>query len=167
MYDFNYQLPESFYTKQIVEFIVKKEREKIMEYQEVIRECKKQIARGHEVKMNLLKIIAYRDILIADCLKEIDRVEFKRRRKSKKFVDVRDIKEKILCSDLLGEPLRRDINRWWYSIREEKIPSLCYYVDTNSFYDYGSGDGGSVIDLYMLLNKCSVSDAIKELSKKV
>ena len=34
-------------------------------------------------------------------------------------------------------------------IRSEKTSSITFYKDTNSWSDFGSGKGGSVIDLYL------------------
>lgn len=59
---------------------------------------------------------------------------------------------------------RSGVNRVYCDIRNERTPSCCIYEDQNSFYDYGSGTGGSVIDFYMVLTGASLKDAIKELS---
>lgn len=54
-------------------------------------------------------------------------------------------------------------NRYFCKIRNEKTPSCCLYEETNSFYDFGSGEGGSNIDFYMKLSGCSFKEAIKEI----
>ena len=53
-------------------------------------------------------------------------------------------------------------------IRGDKKPSLCVYEATNSFYCFGCGKGGSVIDLYKLVKGCDsrvniVIEKLKEL----
>lgn len=45
----------------------------------------------------------------------------------------------------------------------EKSPSLVVYLETNSFYCFGCGLGGSPIDLIINLESCSVGRAIKIL----
>lgn len=59
---------------------------------------------------------------------------------------------------------RSGVNRVYCDIRREKTPSCCIYEDQNSFYDYGSGTGGSVIDFYMALTGASLKETIKELN---
>lgn len=59
---------------------------------------------------------------------------------------------------------RSGVNRVYCNLRNERTPSCCIYEDQNSFYDYGSGSGGSVIDFYMVLTGASLKDTIKELS---
>ncbi len=94
---------------------------------------------------------------------EIQALEFSVRnyhRASK--IDLAEIKKipipKIL--DMYGIKM----NRGFFKLRrEENTPSCKYYESTNSFYDFGSGKGGSNIDLVMELDDCRVVDAIKKL----
>lgn len=56
-------------------------------------------------------------------------------------------------------------NRKRFKIRDEKTASAVLYVDQNTYYDYGDpSKSGTVIDLVMALDKCSVREAIKKLS---
>lgn len=50
--------------------------------------------------------------------------------------------------------------------RTEKSPSNSLHWDkrVNRFYDFGSGQTGDVIDLFMAINKCSMLEALKMLS---
>lgn len=54
-------------------------------------------------------------------------------------------------------------NRLRFAIRDERTASCTAYIDQNSWWDYGSSTGGSVIDLVMQIEQCSISEAIKKL----
>ena len=47
--------------------------------------------------------------------------------------------------------------------RNETVPSFKVDYNQNLWYDFGSGEGGSIIDLVMKLDGCSVNDAIAKL----
>ncbi len=49
----------------------------------------------------------------------------------------------------------------------EKTPSFCIYQNTNSFYCFGCGAGGDVIQFIMLAETLCYSDAIEFLANKV
>jgi hypothetical protein len=57
---------------------------------------------------------------------------------------------KLVCKS----PFNRDTN--W---------SCVIYPHTNSFYDWSAGFGGSIIDLVMAMDRCSVKDAIESLAQ--
>jgi len=46
---------------------------------------------------------------------------------------------------------------------DEKEPSLTFYPDNNSYYCYGCGVGGDVINFYMKINNCDFVTAVKGL----
>lgn len=46
----------------------------------------------------------------------------------------------------------------------DSTPSLCVYLNTNSFYDWSQGFGGSIIELVKALHNCSTKEAIRMLS---
>jgi DNA primase len=48
----------------------------------------------------------------------------------------------------------------------ERTPSFYVSLKKNLFNDYSSGKGGSIIDLVMLLEKCSFTEAAKKLADK-
>ena len=52
-------------------------------------------------------------------------------------------------------------------IHREKTPSLQIYEKTNSWFCFGHGSGGSVIDFMMELNKYSLNEALEDLNKLV
>lgn len=43
--------------------------------------------------------------------------------------------------------------------------SFCYYHDTNSFYDWSQGFGGTIIDLVMAMERCSLPQACQHLKQ--
>lgn len=61
------------------------------------------------------------------------------------------------------KPVKEKINFGFYKspFREDKDPSLKVDFNLNLFFDFGLGKGGSLIDMVMLLNNCTCSEAIK------
>jgi len=58
-----------------------------------------------------------------------------------------------------------EVNRaGFFALRDERTPSCKYYADKNRWHDFGTGEGGTVIDLVMKLYDCSFKEAIKKLS---
>lgn len=53
--------------------------------------------------------------------------------------------------------------RWKCKLRNENTASTCIYENTNSWSDFGTGEGGSVIDLVCKLENKSVFESIKIL----
>jgi len=55
-----------------------------------------------------------------------------------------------------------------FKVREEKTPSCSFNEEKNLWVDYGNRDyGGSVIDLVMVLDRCSIGQAINKLKQYV
>lgn len=52
-------------------------------------------------------------------------------------------------------------------IHREKTPSLYIYERTNSWFCFGHGSGGSVIDFMMQLNNYTLKEALNDLSKLI
>ena len=50
-------------------------------------------------------------------------------------------------------------------IHREKTPSLYIYEKTNSWFCFGHGSGGSIIDFMMQLNNYTIKEALDDLSK--
>jgi len=75
-----------------------------------------------------------------------------------KAIDIRQILSKynVKITNSYGNRLR-------FSIRKEKIPSCTAYLDQNTWWDYGTNQGGSVIDLVMAIEHCSFKEAVKKL----
>jgi DNA primase len=75
------------------------------------------------------------------------------------------IKEVVRIEDLanrLGYPVQR--NGFCFSIyKQEKTPSLKLYPPTDTFYDFSSGEHGSVFDFYMGVYNVDFATAVREL----
>jgi len=57
-------------------------------------------------------------------------------------------------------------NHWYLSpFRTEKDPSFRVNVKMNVWYDYGLGEGGTIIDLGMKLHNCNVETFLEILSE--
>jgi hypothetical protein len=69
------------------------------------------------------------------------------------------------CTDLLGNPSKKMGKEWVYKAphRDDKNPSFSVNVDKNIWHDWGSGEGGNVFDLYILLNNGTKVEACKAL----
>lgn len=63
----------------------------------------------------------------------------------------------------LGHKPKKDYGArldYFSPIQEEKNRSFCVYVSTNSWYDWGRGMGGGLVQLVMVLENCDRSRAI-------
>jgi hypothetical protein len=92
--------------------------------------------------------------------------KFKNNEGQDNYVDIETIKTIPIkdVADSFNLPLIKSTDKRYYcKLRNEKTPSCCIYREQNSFYDFGSKQGGSVIDFYMQLTGCSSGQAIKEL----
>lgn len=90
---------------------------------------------------------------------------------SGRYYDLDKIKEipiTDVLSDLYGiEARQHGRSRAYCAIRDEKTPSCCLYLDTNSFCDYGDGNrGGNVINLVEYLSNCEFKDAVQMLAER-
>lgn len=75
-----------------------------------------------------------------------------------------EIKRTVSVREILRIAGREVTSSGFCAIRDERTPSAKIYDHTNTWYDHGSGNGGSVIDLYMELYRVDVKCAIKELA---
>ncbi|AZA49511.1 DNA primase [Chryseobacterium carnipullorum] len=81
------------------------------------------------------------------------------------------IKEKVSIRLLLESfnlfPVKENQKTAFYFAldREEKIPSLSVDFVKNKAFDFGTGKSYDVISIVQIINKCSVSDALKYLSR--
>ena len=57
-------------------------------------------------------------------------------------------------------------NDYWYCspLRDEKHPSFKVNTKLNAWYDHGTGEGGSIIDLGIRLHGCSISEFLQILA---
>ncbi|PZR26902.1 MAG: DNA primase [Azospira oryzae] len=59
----------------------------------------------------------------------------------------------------------RDNDFWYYSpFREERTPSFKVDIKQNIWYDHGSGEGGTILDLGAKLHHCTLSEFLDKLS---
>lgn len=100
---------------------------------------------------------------------EVKRKEIMRESNIKKYHDDIGQVKQIPILEVLDrygiKHTRQSNNREQFAIRQEKTPSCVAYLDNNSWYDFGSGDGGSVIDILIHRNKLTIAEAIKELKE--
>lgn len=82
------------------------------------------------------------------------------------FSDAKKIPIVGYLSSLGVEPAKvRGNNYWYYSpLRGEHDPSFKVNSKLNLWYDHGSGEGGTLIDLGTRLNSCSAVDFVHKLS---
>ena len=53
----------------------------------------------------------------------------------------------------------------FFKLRDEKTASVYWYKSSNTFYDFGTCEGGDVIDLFIKLNSCNFVEACKALTQ--
>lgn len=82
------------------------------------------------------------------------------------FSDAKKIPITEYLSSIGVEPAKiRGSNYWYYSpLRNERDPSFKVNNKLNLWYDHGSGEGGTIIDLGAKINTCSVSEFVEKLS---
>lgn len=83
------------------------------------------------------------------------------------YSDARKIPITDYLSGLGFEPAKiRGIDYWYYSpFREERTPSFKVNTHLNVWYDHGSGEGGSILDLGAKLHQCSLYEFLEKLSQ--
>jgi hypothetical protein len=82
------------------------------------------------------------------------------------FSDAKKIPITGYLSSIGVEPAKiRGNNYWYYSpLRSEHDPSFKVNSKLNLWYDHGSGEGGTLIDLGARLHTCSISEFVQKLS---
>ena len=80
--------------------------------------------------------------------------------------DAKEIAITGYLSRLGIEPVKiRGNDHWYYSpFRNEKTPSFKVNVRKNVWFDHGSGEGGTIIDLGTRLHNCSLPEFLNKLS---
>lgn len=71
------------------------------------------------------------------------------------------IRDYLASSQIFPMKEQKNYGMYQSPFRIDKDPSLKVDYNLNLFYDFGLGKGGTLIDLTMLLNNCSCSEAIK------
>ena len=103
--------------------------------------------------------------------KEIDKLEKRlyitKNPRFRNEIDLEELKKYPIEEYLLDQPMQENGNRLKYSCplsgHDERTPSFVVYRDTNSYYCFGCGRGGSIIDLIMNIESCNVGEAVKKL----
>lgn len=85
------------------------------------------------------------------------------------MVDVEQIKQISIVDMLSRSGIEPQVARggkamYLSPLREDSHPSFAVDMVRNLWYDFGSGEGGSVIDLCMKLNRLSYTEAVKMLA---
>lgn len=111
-------------------------------------------------------------IYIDEIDKQLDKITkekfFYKTKKSHVDIDIEELKSRVRIPDLLALHGIQVVNKRFFKLRQnERTASAHFDTDKNVWYDFGSGQGGSVIDLYMLINNSSLSDAIKTLNNLI
>ena len=76
--------------------------------------------------------------------------------------------KKVLITDYLNLNIHDNIDKNEFFItspfnQSERTPSFRINVEKNIWYDHSMGLGGNIIDLVMMLNNCSFTQALKHL----
>ena len=52
-------------------------------------------------------------------------------------------------------------------LREDRMPSMKVDYDKNLWIDYGAGEGGTLIDLVMRMERCDAGEAMRRLEQRI
>lgn len=77
-------------------------------------------------------------------------------------IPFRELLEKLGC-----KPVKENNRELWYPspFREEKTASFKVSLSNNTFYDFGEGAGGTVVDFWCRYKNCNVKTAIVDISR--
>ncbi|MGN0557084.1 MAG: AAA family ATPase, partial [Acutalibacteraceae bacterium] len=84
------------------------------------------------------------------------------------FYDIEAIKAVPIADvcEALGFQPQAKGGRMWCAVRDERTPSCCLYIDSNTFCDFGCGNiGGSNIDLVRYVLNCDSTQAIRQIAE--
>lgn len=76
--------------------------------------------------------------------------------------EIKDIPILEVCT-FLGITTQKKGRNHWCKLRDERSASTILHTENNTFYDFGTQQGGSNIDLYCTMTGASISEAITEL----
>lgn len=111
------------------------------------------------------------DASLTDWQNELDaldrQIRFLKANRNTPLVDLETIKECVKIRDVLNAAGVKIERNNTFKIRDERTPSAHFNEKKNLWYDFGSSEGGSVIDLYMKLYKTDISGAVSALRKAV
>lgn len=80
---------------------------------------------------------------------------------------INNIPFRELLEKLGYNPVKKNNKEFWYlsPFREERTPSFKINISNNTFYDFGEGVGGTIVDFWCRYKNCNVKTAIKEISQ--
>lgn len=83
------------------------------------------------------------------------------------FIEAKQIPITEYLSGLGFEPAKiRGEDYWYYSpFREERTPSFKVNAKLNVWYDHGTGEGGTILDLGAKLHHCTLPEFLEKLSE--
>lgn len=79
-----------------------------------------------------------------------------------------ELKARVKIADIIGTtPIKRDQRIDWYKCvsHNDTNPSMAVYRDQNRAYCYACNFSGSVLDIYMKVHRCDITEAVRELNK--
>jgi len=80
---------------------------------------------------------------------------------------IEHIKQNLVISDILPELHEKQTIHCPLPGHRDRTPSFRYYPETNSFFCFGCGRGGSVIDLLIYLNGWTLAEAYQHGKEKL
>ncbi len=80
------------------------------------------------------------------------------------LTEVKDISILDVC-DRLGIQATRRGKNYWCKLRDERHPSVILHLDNNTFYDFGTQEHGSNIDLVCCVTGKSFGEAVRYLGE--
>ncbi len=82
------------------------------------------------------------------------------------FIEAKQIPITEYLTGLGFEPTKiRGADYWYHSpFREERTPSFKVNTNLNVWFDHGTGEGGTILDLGAKLNQCTLSEFLEKLS---
>ena len=87
-------------------------------------------------------------------------------------MDAKAINKFPIREYLAAQGIRPAKDRSYYGLyhsplREDRTPSMKVDYDKNLWIDYGAGEGGTLIDLVMRMERCSAGEAMRRLEQRI
>ena len=87
-------------------------------------------------------------------------------------MDAKTINKFPIREYLVGQGIHPAKERGYYGfyhspLREDRTPSMKVDYDKNLWIDYGAGEGGTLIDLVMRMERCSAGEAMRRLEQRI
>ena len=87
-------------------------------------------------------------------------------------MDAKTINKFPIREYLVGQGIHPAKERGYYGfyhspLREDRTPSMKVDYDKNLWIDYGAGEGGTLIDLVMRMERCDAGEAMRRLERRI